>query len=78
MPRKKPYTTAGIVRVPCTRCGKPSTFQWNICALDNLWHGVCRGCDIDLNAMVLSFFRVPDWRDRAADYREKVNSTIGS
>lgn len=72
MPRKKPYTQAGIRRVPCARCGAPSRYQWNICALDNMWHGLCVNCDIDLNGLVLSFMRVPDWRNAAADYKERV------
>ena len=58
--RKKPYTTIGISRVPCFRCGKPSTRQWQICSLNNEYHGLCTECDIKLNALVLKFFRVPN------------------
>lgn len=72
MPRSKPYTQLGIRRVPCTRCGAPSRYQWNICAMENKWHGVCTGCDVELNAMVLQFFGVEDWRNKAADYKERV------
>lgn len=76
MPRRKPYTQLGISRVPCTRCGAPSRYQWQICALDNLWHGVCAKCDVDLNGLILSFFRVPDWQGKAADYKERVYSQL--
>jgi hypothetical protein len=58
MPRKKPYTEIGIRRVPCFRCGEPSSHQWQICALGNKYHGVCRQCDIKLNVLVLQFFGV--------------------
>jgi len=57
--RKQPYTTRGIGRVPCVRCGKPSTAQWNICALGGAFRGVCTQCDIELNALVLEFMKVP-------------------
>jgi hypothetical protein len=57
--RRKGYTAIGISRVPCLGCGKPSSHQWSICALDNRWFGVCTECDIGLNAIVLRFFRFP-------------------
>ena len=72
MPRKKPYTQIGIRRIPCARCGKPSRYQWQICALDNLHHGVCAQCDVELNAAVLQFFKVPDWRNKLLAYKEKA------
>jgi len=55
MGRKKPYTEKGIGRVPCARCGMPSTQQWSICALDNRYLGVCDKCDMLLNTTVLQF-----------------------
>ncbi len=57
--RRKPYTKTGIKRVPCARCGKPSFHQWQICALDNQWNGLCLNCDIELNRMVLGFIGIP-------------------
>lgn len=78
MPRRKPYTELGVRRVPCARCGKPSRHQWQICALDNLYHGVCADCDVDLNAMVLQFFQVRGWRDKAAAYADKVRAQCRS
>lgn len=72
MARKRPYTQRGLGRVPCTRCGAPSRYQWNICALNNLWHGICAGCDVEFNELVLGFMNVPDWREKAAEYKERV------
>ena len=54
--RRKPYTERGLSRVPCYRCGMPSTQQWQICALGNDYKGVCTECDIELNKLVLKFF----------------------
>jgi len=59
--RNKPYTEAGIPRVPCQRCGKPSKHQWQICATGNQWSGVCVECDIALNKLVLEFMGLPKY-----------------
>jgi len=56
--RKKPYTEMGISRIPCARCGKPSSQQWQVCALGNMFMGVCENCDIELNKVVLKFFKI--------------------
>ncbi len=53
--RRKPYTEKGISRVPCFKCGKPSTLQWQICALGNEYKGLFTECDIALNETVLRF-----------------------
>ena len=66
--RRKPYTQIGISRVPCKRCGKPSNQQWQICANDNLWLGCCEKCDIELNRVVLKFFKFKNWRDMIKRY----------
>jgi len=58
--RTNPYTEIGIKRVPCFRCGKPSKYQWQICALGNKWAGLCVNCDIDLNGLVVRFMRIPN------------------
>ena len=58
MGRKKPYTDASIKRVPCFRCGRPSSQQWQICALNNEYKGVCKECDIELNRLVLNFMGI--------------------
>lgn len=57
--RTKPYTAIGISRVPCVRCGQPSTQQWSICSLGNRHCGICTACDIQLQSLVLNFMRVP-------------------
>lgn len=59
--RSKPYTDKGLSRVPCLRCGKPSSQQWQICSLGNKWAGICIECDIDLNEYVLKFMRIKKW-----------------
>ena len=71
MGRKKPYTEKGIKRVPCLRCGKSSTRQWQICSLRNLWFGVCTKCDIELNYLVLKFFNIQDRPKYIRDYKDK-------
>lgn len=30
--RRQPYTEIGVRRVPCTRCGEPAEYQWQVCA----------------------------------------------
>lgn len=54
--RRTPYTKRGIRRVPCLRCGRPSSQQWQICSDGNQWRGVCTDCDVELNRMVAKFF----------------------
>ena len=75
--RRKPYTTAGIGRVPCTKCGRPSSAQWHLTPCANphgsRWIGLCRDCDLLLNAMVLDFLLIPDRGALMAAYKCKVN-----
>lgn len=70
--RKEPYTEIGISRVPCCRCGKPSTQQWQICSDGNQWRGLCKECDIELNKLVLKFMKFPNWRKILKKYREDL------
>jgi hypothetical protein len=70
--RKKPYTQIGISRVPCSRCAKPSRFQWQVCANDNRWLGVCTDCDIELNRVALDFMRVPNGEALLAAYEART------
>lgn len=72
--RRKPYTDRGISRVPCSRCGKPSTFQWNACANGNLYVGICTECDIALNGMVLEFMRIPGRKQLMKKYVARLAS----
>ncbi len=71
-PRFNPYTNRGISRVPCCRCGNPSTQQWNICADNNIYRGICTICDIQLNAMVMIFMRVPERIKKITVYKKKM------
>lgn len=76
--RKKPYTQRGISRVPCARCGKPSRYQWSSCALNNLWFGLCHGCDVALNQLVVNFMGIPVLEGLAImeAYAKKVGHTL--
>lgn len=58
--RQKPYTQIGISRIPCTRCGKPSYHQWQVCANGRRFVGICLDCDIELNRVVLKFMKIPN------------------
>ena len=58
--RRRPYTAKGIHKIPCVKCGSPSTQQWQICSLNNEWFGVCTKCDIEIHSLVLKFFDIPD------------------
>lgn len=72
--RREPYTALGISRVPCARCGKPSVHQWNACAINNRFVGICTDCDIALNKMVLRFMRIAGWRKLIARYARRVRA----
>ena len=67
--RREPYTARGITRVPCSRCGAPSSQQWQVCA-DGGWRGLCRACDVALNRMVLQFMRDPEATEKMEAYKE--------
>ena len=73
--RKKPYTSAGIKRLPCSRCGKPSLHQWQICSDGNLWRPVCKECDILLNELVLEFMRDPECGEKMFRYVASLEVT---
>jgi hypothetical protein len=71
MSRRKPYTAAGIRRVPCRQCGRPSEHQWDLrpCALGSrAWYGLCREHDLDLNRIVVTFLNVPNGEAVLARY----------
>ena len=53
--RRQPYTDRGISRVPCCRCGEPSTQQWSACAIGNKWMALCNDCDVGLNRVALTY-----------------------
>jgi len=70
--RRKPYTEVGIKRVPCLRCGNPSSQQWQICSFDNLFTGICLECDISLNELVLDFMGVKNKKHIIRRYAKKL------
>lgn len=74
--RKIPYTEEGIKRMACQRCGKPSSFQWQICSDGNVFRPICLDCDIELNETVLRFMNFPDWQEKMARYREQVKEEL--
>lgn len=73
--RRKPYTSLGIKRVPCFRCGDPGAHQWQICADGNQYRAVCTPCDIALNETVLRFMGFRDADVLMAKYRVKIGET---
>ena len=74
--RVKPYTAAGIRRVPCSRCGAPSVHQWQVCANGNRYLGVCLECDIALNRLALRFMRVKEQAELMRRYEAKARSDV--
>lgn len=71
--RRKPYTALGIARVHCFRHPtRKAVHQWNCCANGNRWIPICLQCDVDLNRMVLRWFRLPGRHALMAKYRAKV------
>lgn len=53
----------------CVRCGKRRvTESFSICADGNVERGVCRICDIALNALVMDFMRIPDAAKKIVNY----------
>jgi len=70
--RRKPYTSIGIKRIPCKKCGKPSVYQWSSCSLGNSYFGVCADCDIRLNNLLLVFFDIDNRVELIDSYRKRV------
>lgn len=67
--RRRPYTTIGIRRLACTRCGgRPSYSTWQVCADDSLHRPLCWDCDLLLNALVLRWMGDPDAERKVDDY----------
>ena len=56
----------------CFRCKKRGTQTWNICADGNKDRWVCKGCDIELNTLVLIFMGFKDWGAKIKKYKENV------
>jgi len=73
--RSKPYTDAGVRRLPCARCGNPASRQWQICADGNLWRPLCWDCDVALNKLVLEWMGDSNATDKMAAYRNAHKPT---
>lgn len=58
--RRKSYTTIGIRRKQCVRCGAKANATWEICADGNYKRPLCTACDIALNRLVLEWVGHPD------------------
>jgi hypothetical protein len=69
--RQEPYTTAGIARLACIRCGAKAFSQWQICADGNNHRPLCLACDIDLNRAVLEWMGHPDAARLVSAYKAK-------
>lgn len=82
MGRRRPYTERGLRRRPCVRCGAPSEHQWKVrsCAAGGPeeYRGLCTPCDLDLNRLVLEFFRVEDIDAVLAAYRREADEGSSS
>lgn len=70
--RRRPYTDAGIRRLPCVRCKRPAAFQWSVCADGNLQRPLCADCDVALNRLVLEWAGDPDVEAKMAAYEARA------
>jgi NAD-dependent SIR2 family protein deacetylase len=70
--RQQPYTTAGIKRLRCIRCGAQAMHQWQICSDGNNHRPICLPCDIALNRLVLEWFGHPETDRLMAKYELKA------
>lgn len=70
--RTKPYTSLGIRRLKCIRCGKRAETQWQICSDGNQYRPLCIDCDIALNEVVLRFMGFPNADELMEAYRQKM------
>lgn len=69
--RKTPYTVIGIRRLRCIRCGAPALYQWNACS-DGNFRPICLDCDVELNKLVMKWFRHPDATALSVAYAARV------
>lgn len=76
--RTKQYTSRGIRRVGCIRCGAPGYAQWNACAENTpsgtqVFRVLCAECDVGLNEVALRYVYGKNVDEAVlAAYREKV------
>lgn len=72
MTKRKPYTEEQIAELPCYKCGKKSTFQWNACADGNIWRPLCKACDVALNVLVVQFLDPEGWVAKLKAYCRRI------
>jgi hypothetical protein len=77
MPRTRPYTTLGIKRKRCVRCGKRAGATWQACADDRVFRPMCYQCDVELNYWVLRWMNLPNWREKFGRYVERMQREYG-
>ncbi len=70
--RKKPYKTKKLHKVPCIKCGAPSTQQWQICSDGNQYRGLCTEHDIELNELVMRWAFGGTKEKELNDYRNRL------
>lgn len=75
--RKKPFTSLGIARLPCVRCGAKALHQWQICADGNIYRPLCLDCDIALNLLVLKWSGDPDAATKIKAYEASERRKLG-
>lgn len=76
--RREPYTTRGIRRLGCIRCGQPASCQWNICADGNVFRPLCQSCDVALNALVLEWMHDPEAAAKLARYQASLRDAAST
>lgn len=57
--RRELYSTEGIKRLQCFRCGGQAQTQWNCCANNNYWLPICASCDVEANEVFMHFMHFP-------------------
>jgi hypothetical protein len=67
--RRRPYTSIGIERIPCVRCGATALHQWQICSDKRLYRPLCLACDIAVNDLLLRWMGDPDHAAKMKAYR---------
>ena len=73
--RVTPYLEEAIAAAPCARCGgKPSRFQWTICADGNIQRPICLPCDLALQELVLRFMGFSNWKRKMKTYRRQYGT----
>lgn len=71
--RYKPLTVADVGRRLCARCRRRRGHAvWNICADGGRNRPICKACDLELNALVLLWMGIRDWRAKLGRYARKL------